>query len=314
MTMAIFRRNDAPQHLTRPDEVVPPAAPPMVPERHPLSRADLARLDRIRQGLAAFGEDTSTPDALGRLLDKTANEWVQVPTKRRPDPGAYINNFGVGLGDHLCEQLGGHWIMYTDDAGSELTVEIGEGGPLLFPIATVAQWWGTHFGWVAQYMTEAAAQVRTALAAPAAQQHVPQAAAAPAQPAPVTQAPAPASAQVNVLAKRALDRALALVQSGTGALAPFALVEDATGFVELTQFPGDPVTGLEQARSHVRISAGVRGGVAWDGALSQGGETFQAVLAEAGDRGESSLLVAQRHLAGQPVGPPMLVGRQAPIL
>ena len=37
-----------------------------------LGRADLARLDRIREGLAAFRQDTSTPAAVGRLLTDAA--------------------------------------------------------------------------------------------------------------------------------------------------------------------------------------------------------------------------------------------------
>lgn len=300
--MGIFDRIRPQDLLGRPDVVSTSTTTSQIISRAPLGRADLARLDRIREGLAAFRQDTSTPAAVGRLMDKTIAEWLAIPQKRRPDPEASINNFGVGIGDHLCTALGGRWITAVFDNGSELVVEVGEGGPLLFPIARVAAQWGSRADWVADYMAECAREVTA-----------PQAEPGEASPPPAPAAGPASSAQVDALAKRALDRAMSLVARGGADLVPFTLEDDETGAVEVTQFAGEPVEALELARRHVRHSAAARAAVGWNGALAVSGQHFSAVLVEASARGETSLLVAQRHQDGQAVGPPQLVARQAPL-
>lgn len=288
--------------------VVPASPATTENSRTPLGRAEQARLDRIREGLAAFRADTSTPAAVNALINTTTTEWLAVPQKRRPDPEASINNFGVGIGDHLCAAVGGHWVVAVFDLGTELAVEYAEDAPLLFPIARVAEQWGTTSDWVVDYVAES---VRTASAHRAAPAPTPPPAAA--QPG-GAQVPSQAgSAHVDALAKRALDRGTGLVARGAAALVPFTLVEDGSGAVEVTQFAGEPAEALELARRHLRESAAVRAAVGWNGTLAVAGQRWSAVLVEAAARGESSLLVAQRHHDGAPVGPPQLVGRQAPI-
>ena len=314
--MGIFDRI-RPQDLLGRPEVVSTSPATTEISRDPLNRADLARLDRIREGLAAFRHDTSTPAAVGVLLDKTIAEWLAIPQKRRPDPDASVKIFGVAIGDHLCTLLGGHWITCVFEDGSELAVEVDEGGPLLFPIARVSAQWGARADWVGDYMAQSAREIAAYRSGPA--EPVPSEP-VPAEPVPAVAVPAVpsqasgSSAQVDALAKRALDRAMVLVAPGGPDLVPFTLVEDSTGAVEITQFAGEALEALELARRHVRHSTAVRAAVGWHGALSVSGQRSSAVLVEASARGESSLLVAQRHQDGQAIGPPQLVGRQAPLL
>ena len=108
-----------------------------------------------------------------------------------------------------------------------------------------------------------------------------------------------------------------------GAARPFAVVDGSpTQSHQPHSFDGEPVRALQEARSWVRTSGGVRAAVAWFGHLPAEGGV--AVFVEASDAGAPSLVVAHRYSAvsydegrtrpARPVGEPLVVGQGVPLL
>lgn len=97
----------------------------------------------------------------------------------------------------------------------------------------------------------------------------------------------------------AIDHGFGTIESGGGPLTPFAMTLSLSGEKSLHRFAPDRLEqGLEMARSHVAANRESisKYAIAWDGYVTLGGERTDAILVEAGERGDKrALLFCQRY-------------------
>ena len=120
----------------------------------------------------------------------------------------------------------------------------------------------------------------------------------------------------------ALDHGYAMIQENGGPLTPFVMIQRTDGEKGIHRFATEMLEdGLDEARAYVareRTSIGMYA-IAWDGYATVDGERTDAVLVEAGQRGEEQgVLVCQRYrplddlsrpfgVFAQPIGEPVFL-------
>ncbi|MBO3085070.1 DUF3806 domain-containing protein [Cellulomonas fengjieae] len=136
-------------------------------EVEPLNSAELvwaAQHREIISGLCAGTVDTTT---LGELFDRVQGIWLQ--STDRTDPESLVHAFGVSVGDLVARQVPGLvWGSARDDSSPELVLTHPTHDLVVFPLAAVAQVWGSApVGWIGQYVREASSGAAAILAAAA---------------------------------------------------------------------------------------------------------------------------------------------------
>jgi hypothetical protein len=275
---------------------------------------EVGHLDRARANLRGAGVDVTDPAALGLLLHNTRTAWA-AGTVATP-PAALIMALGVGVGDLLIARVpGARWALHHGSDDPTPTVVSASGADAALPLSDVRARWvtGCTPEWVSEYVASAAAHLVVGSAP-----HAPATAPAPAPAAPVelpsprlagddlprtpADLPHPPSAAAQDIALGALEHALEVVLTTPADAHPFALADGGSGPQALS-FSGDPVQAQRTAREWVRASGAARGAVAWYGSIAtaESGDA-PAVLVEASDAHQPSLVVAHRYAPATPAG------------
>ena len=116
----------------------------MAEQRLDLYEAERAHLDGLlemgRMLVEARGFDVSDGELpTPSQLDRCFQAWVAEPIETRVHANDVVNAFGAVLGAHLCAPLGLHWILVSDEYGTEFAVNGDPGDILLFPINATAK-------------------------------------------------------------------------------------------------------------------------------------------------------------------------------
>ncbi|MBD3781512.1 MAG: DUF3806 domain-containing protein [Micrococcales bacterium] len=91
--------------------------------------------------VADSGVDLDDADALGRAFDAEAARWFGTPEGERGDPNALVNAFGLAVGEHLRRTCALHWVVASDDDGTEIALHRQPYDVLVHPTAMVARRW-----------------------------------------------------------------------------------------------------------------------------------------------------------------------------
>ncbi len=277
-----------------------------------LTPAEVAHLDRARAHLRSAAIDVTDSAAIGALLHRARTSWATGPSSA--PPAAMILALGVGVGDLLIARVpGARWALHNGSAHPTPTVVSSSGLDAALPLTDVRSKWmtGCTPTWVGEYVAAAAAHlvVGADIAVPAALPNPPEPAALPSPrlagddlPRTPADLPHPPSSAVQDLALGALEHALDAVLTTPADPHPFALVDGGSG-PQVHSFDGEPSHAQHVAREWVRASGAVRGAVAWYGSLPtpEAGDA-PAVLVEASDAHEPSLVVAHRYALAIPAG------------
>ncbi len=122
----------------------------------------------------------------------------------------------------------------------------------------------------------------------------------------------------------ALDHGIRSIEDGGGPLISFAVVVDTKGHRNLHRFVTEQLEdGVKSARKYVADHEDELQmyAIAWDGFVTVEGKRTDAILVEAGDRGETKgVLFCQRYVPGngstklERIGNPGLIGRPENLL
>jgi len=93
--------------------------------------------------LAHLREDGIAVDAIAIsfAFERSRRSWFGLPEHDRPDPNAFINSIGAGLGDVLVKSLDLRWVVATAEHGTELALHGEPGNILLYPMNAVGKRW-----------------------------------------------------------------------------------------------------------------------------------------------------------------------------
>lgn len=131
------------------------------PDRTPGTVEALNAAERLwttqqRELLVELCDAILDPPTVGRLFDQVHGAWRAATPPA--DPDLLVNVFGLALGDLVAQRVPGlAWAVYRDDVGTELVLAHASHPLVVFPLAVVAERWGTaEPGWFAGYVEEAA--------------------------------------------------------------------------------------------------------------------------------------------------------------
>lgn len=267
-----------------------------------LTPGEVAHLDRARAHLRSAGIDITDPAAIGALLHHARTSWAAAPSSA--PPAAMVLALGVGVGDLLISRVpGARWALHHGSDDPTPTVVSASGLDAALPLTDVRSRWvgGCTPEWVGEYVAAAAAHLVMAAAPEVAAFPNPRLAGddLPRTPGELPYPPSPAAQDI---ALGALEHALEVVLTAPADTQPFALVDGGAG-PEVRSFEGDPTHAQHVAREWVRSSGAARGAVAWYGSLpSPEAGDAPAVLVEASDAQQPSLVVAHRYVPATPAG------------
>lgn len=122
----------------------------------PLNPAELVWAAQHREIISGLCSGTVDTQTLGDLFDRVHAIWLQSDERDRTDPESLVHAFGVSLGDLVAQRVPGLvWGSTRDEGSPELVLTHPQHDLVVFPVAAVAQSWGTApAGWVAQYVQE----------------------------------------------------------------------------------------------------------------------------------------------------------------
>jgi hypothetical protein len=148
---------------------------PVVVGMRPLTPAESAHLDRLRDFLTGSRVDVHDAHALGALLDSQLARWQESGASELPE--AMLAAFGIGIGDLvLAAAPAAQWVLRTSTDKPAPALLAAAGSAAVVPLDDVrARWTSGVRDWVPGYVTAAAHHLST-----------------PAPPAPVAHAAAPA--------------------------------------------------------------------------------------------------------------------------
>ncbi|MDM7830395.1 DUF3806 domain-containing protein [Cellulomonas edaphi] len=310
---------------------------PVVVGMRPLTPAEHAHLDRLREFLAASRTDVSDARALGALLDTQRARWEAAGSSELPE--AVLAAFGVGIGDLvLASADDAHWVLRTA-SDRPAPALLAEGGAAVVPLDDVRdRWISGARDWVPAYVAAAARHLSPVADSPAADTPAPvptplAGAAPPAVPTPLpsrkpaqpdlpsrrssrvprpripADLPVPPSVRVQMIALRALDQGLELACASPDPAGLAFVVHGSEG--ALVPVASQAAARLAAAGGGAEVAA-----VVWVSSLDDEGHVgagTPAVLVEAGERGVATLVVAHRFAAA-PVDDLVIVGQGAPLL
>lgn len=131
--------------------------PVEVPLRPVIERVGVEEQERIargRAGLAAAGVDSADLDALGAAFDAALSGWLDASTGQRGDERELVEQFAIGIGDHLASHTDLRWARVTDAFGTDLAVAGGRDEFVVVPGNLVAaRWMNADRGWVPGVVT-----------------------------------------------------------------------------------------------------------------------------------------------------------------
>ncbi|MFC8190983.1 DUF3806 domain-containing protein [Cellulomonas sp. NPDC057328] len=152
----------------------PVAAPTDAPTSAPADRHTVDELnpaERIwlaqqRALLADLCDDPTDAAAVAALFDRVRAQWADAA--ERPDPRPLADAFGVALGDLVVAHAPAlRWAAASDRFGTEIVLAHGTPEVLVYPLASVGQYWeDARPGWFAGQVERLTQTVRAALAAP----------------------------------------------------------------------------------------------------------------------------------------------------
>jgi hypothetical protein len=156
--MGLFRRAARPSDGGEVPHPHTPADDSHTVQVDPLNAAEqvwAAQHREIITGLCAGTVDTQT---LGDLFDRVQAIWLQSEERDRTDPESLVHAFGVSLGDLVAQRVPMLvWGSARADGAPELVLTHPEIDLVVFPVAAVAESWGTApVGWVKDYVEETA--------------------------------------------------------------------------------------------------------------------------------------------------------------
>ena len=155
--MAIFGRAARPTDGTVVPHPHAPADEGRSVQVEPLNAAELIWAAQHREIISGLCAGTVDTQSLGDLFDRVQAIWLQ--STDRTDPESLVHAFGVSLGDLVARQVPELvWGSARADASPELGLTHPQHDLVVFPLAAVAQAWGTApAGWVAEYVRETSA-------------------------------------------------------------------------------------------------------------------------------------------------------------
>ncbi|HNQ06825.1 MAG TPA: DUF3806 domain-containing protein [Tetrasphaera sp.] len=108
---------------------------------------------RIAAGLAALGSagvDIADLDAMGAAYDATYAAWRDTAKRKRENHDALVEQFAIGLGEHLTRHTDLRWRIVTDVFGTDLAIaDQREGDFVVVPGNLVAsRWMRGETGWL----------------------------------------------------------------------------------------------------------------------------------------------------------------------
>lgn len=130
-----------------------------VPGVRPLTAEELGHLERARVHLRSSGADLRDPQSVGALLHSARTRWADGPPTDVPQ--AMVMALGVGVGDLVVARVpGARWALRTGLTPSPAVVS-ASGEDAALPLTDVGARWQTGCtpGWVAEYVTAAAAHL-----------------------------------------------------------------------------------------------------------------------------------------------------------
>ncbi|SDP55678.1 hypothetical protein SAMN04489867_2909 [Pedococcus dokdonensis] len=145
------------------------AAEPQVPERtlpdagdsldpnaslrpivEPLGDEERARIRAALESLTEDGVDVDDLASLGAGLDRAYAAWSSAPEDDRPDHGAIVERYAIGIGTYIDQHTDLDWQVVTDVFGTDLSLTEGfKGSFVVVPHNLVAgRWMRGETGWI----------------------------------------------------------------------------------------------------------------------------------------------------------------------
>lgn len=145
-----------------------PAAPAATATGHTvdeLNPAERIWLAQQRALVADLCDDPADAAAVAALFDRVRAQWAEAA--ERPDPRPLADAFGVALGDLVAGQAPAlRWAAASDRYGTEIVLAHSTPEVLVYPLASVGQYWeDARPGWFADQVERLTQTVRAALAA-----------------------------------------------------------------------------------------------------------------------------------------------------
>ncbi|WP_309135566.1 DUF3806 domain-containing protein [Cellulomonas sp.] len=133
-----------------------------VDELNPAERIWLAQQRAL---VADLCDDPTDAAAVAALFDRVRTQWAQAA--ERPDHRPLADAFGVALGDLVVARAPAmRWAAVSDRFGTEIVLAHGQPEVLVYPLASVAQYWeDARPGWFAEQVERLVQTVRGALPA-----------------------------------------------------------------------------------------------------------------------------------------------------
>ncbi|MFS0704838.1 DUF3806 domain-containing protein [Cellulomonas sp. 179-A 9B4 NHS] len=153
----------APVAEPEPTPTSAPADRHTVDELNPAERIWLAQQRAL---LADLCDDPTDAAAVAALFDRVRAQWADAT--ERPDPRPLADAFGVALGDLVVAHAPAlRWAAASDRFGTEIVLAHGTPEVLVYPLASVGQYWeDARPGWFAGQVERLTQTVRAALAGP----------------------------------------------------------------------------------------------------------------------------------------------------
>ncbi len=130
-------------------------APSVGPQILELNDAEHGWLAENLHELSEAGIDVRYFSSLGEYYDESLRQWTRVVEEDRADPNPVINRIGIGLGQHILEATGLHWVGVTDEYGTDIAIHGQPGNILLYPTNSVAKrWTAGEFGFIPQFVQQ----------------------------------------------------------------------------------------------------------------------------------------------------------------
>ncbi len=158
-----------PELLAAPVTTSADAPAPAAADRHTvdeLNPAERIWLAQQRALVADLCDDPTDAAAVATLFDRVRTQWAEAA--ERPDPRPLADAFGVALGDLVVAQAPAlRWAAASDRFGTEIVLAHATPEVLVYPLASVSQYWeDARPGWFAGQVERLTQTVRAALAAP----------------------------------------------------------------------------------------------------------------------------------------------------
>lgn len=123
---------------------------PLRPRDRGLGDQERARIAAALAALAAAGVDVGDLDAMGAAYDAAFAAWRDTAKRKRENHDLIVEQFAIGLGEHLTRHTDLRWRVVTDVFGTDLAIaDQREGDFVVVPGNLVAsRWMRGETGWL----------------------------------------------------------------------------------------------------------------------------------------------------------------------